>query len=950
MVTIETLTQYSLYTGALEWTVRVGEVYNPLLLGNIDSIPGEEIAAYPFATVTSYTLGVVRNLETHYVFDVTVAMGVTDVYQTGQFDLNVTVLNVYGEPIGDASVYTDIHYMTNEGPATFTFGLYYNWWEQHYWGETGASWPMGMANLSVSINHYYYHHYRELIIDAITVRSPLHVSIDTPPSVNQGDNMTILVSVTDNLDRLVEDATVTVFLAGVGQAATPAGLEYFVYYPEVQLGPGFHEAEAQATHPFGTDTYYDAKMINIRLEASSLIVSTDFPSIIQQDELVSAWFNITDQYGIPVTGGTVTLVSGPIGFELVESSNPGSYSFAHYTNIGIGNQTFELRIERPYVVGLVIQEVSFDVFGNLTPNVFYETRVAGGSDFVVSIFVRDKYGPVFLGTSVTIDINGTLYTASHPVTGDPEYLILVNADFLLGPSNFSVYVNATFAYPWSDDFDIRTYSDAATDALVLSSMGWTVTQGDQPVLELLFVDWLDRPIAGATVTVFVNALSYNLLESSPGVYAANVSTTGWIPGAYEYVVSVTHPDVETGEPINGILTVLGQLEISVDYGPEEPTQGQHLEIVIEVADTYGNPVANLTVVVEFMELPPMTAYPTDQVGEYVVSIPFVPSTLGYGDFTVTVTALGEFVEETVDTSTDIEIFPATPNFAMSTSSLSLGAGASFVLSLIGMVIYFRMASSMKVEDESLEGRKKSIKNMDRLYLLIVLGSGAGLVGSYSMYTAGNYAVALVLTVALLGCSVLLYGLWLYRDATAAVLVRGALSRKRMVLGLWHLVFVPLVIFMILIYGVGIDWFRAYIIDVSFTIGDISVPSIMTTIFAAYMSSILVVVVNLYREVSKGLKKLVKMEEAGTPASVVEDEKTSMVSRFSSSVRIKFLMFLVVVGATTVMSMDFLASWELGVIVLLPVAFLVVIPFISSKIIQVFSKLSRGKIPTAPIDA
>jgi hypothetical protein len=172
----------------------------------------------------------------------------------------------------------------------------------------------------------------------------------------------------------------------------------------------------------------------------------------------------------------------------------------------------------------------------------------------------------------------------------------------------------------------------------------------------------------------------------------------------------------------------------------------------------------------------------------------------------------------------------------------------------------------------------------------------------------------------------------------------------MVLGLWHLVFVPLVIFMILIYGVGIDWFRAYIIDVSFTIGDISVPSIMTTIFAAYMSSILDVVVNLYREVNKGLKKIVKTEDAGTPPSIVEDEKTSMVSRFSSSVRIKFLMFLVVVGATTVMSMDFLASWELGVIVLLPVAFLVVIPFISSKIIQLFSKLSRGKIPTAPVDA
>jgi hypothetical protein len=873
----------------------------------------------------------------------------TDVVQTEWFDMNVSVLNVYGEPISDASVYMDAQYMTPEGQAIHTFSLYYNWMEQHYWGQTTASWPMGVANLSISINHYYYNHYRELFIDAMTVRSHLFVTIAAPPFVNQGDSMNLSATVTDIMGRFVEDASVTMYLAGVGQVATPVGIEYIANYPEVQLGPGNHEAEAQATHPFDTGLAADAKWINVRLLASTLDVYTDFPSIVQQDELVTAWFNITDQYGIPVSGAIVSLVSGPVGFELVESFDLGSYRFNHLTNIGIGNQTFELRIEKQNVVGLVIQEISFDVYGNLTPNVFYETRVAGGSDFEVSIFVRDKYGPVFLGTSVEIDINGTLYTASHGPSGDPEYIMLVNADFRLGQDNFAVYVNATYAIPWSGVFGISSYSDAATDAHISSSLGWVVHQGNQTVFSLHFTDWADRPVSVATVNVFVNALSYSLLEDSPGIYAATVSTVGWLPGAYEYIVSVDHPDVGGGRQINGTLVVLGTLEFFIDYSPEEPVQGQPLDIFINIADGYGNPLPDLEVFVEFMGLPPMVAYPTDQIGEYQVHLPFVPSSLGYGEFTITVTAVGEFVAESVNTDTTITVEPATPDFAMSTSSLSLGAGLSFVLSLIGMVIYFKMASSLRVEDKSLEGRKKSIKNMDWLYLLIVLGSGAGLVGSYTAYTAGNYAVALVLTVALLGCSVLLYGLWLYRDATAAVLVRGSLSRRRMVLGLWHLVFVPLVIFMILVFGVEIDWFRRYIIDVSFTIGDISIPSIMTTIFAAYISSILIVVVNLYREVSKGLKKIVKMEDAGTPPEIVEDERTSMVSRFSSSVRIKFLMFLVVVGATTVMSMDFLASWELGVIVLLPVAFLVVIPFISSKIIRVFSKLTRGKIPAAPTD-
>ena len=509
-------------------------------------------------------------------------------------------------------------------------------------------------------------------------------------------------------------------------------------------------------HPFAVGLASHVEDINVQVLASSLIVSTDFPTEFMQDELVSAWFNITDQYYIPVEGALASLVSGPNGFGLVESTIPGCYTFDHTVNLGLGHQTFELRLESPTVVGDLVAEVEFDVFG--------------------------------------------------------------------------------------------------------------------------------------------------------------------------------------------------ELEFFVSFSPEESIQGQPLYVSVVAVDGFGNPVPGLELTVSLMNLPPMLAMETDQIGEYVAMIEYLPLTEGYGLINVTIEAIGDHVLFST-TVAQVEIDPATPDFTLiSTQAIGLGVGASFFLSLIGMVIYFRMSSSMRVDKKSEESLRKSVRNMDRLYLVIIVASGIGFVSSYTMYQAGEYAVALVLTVALLGSSVLLYGLWLYRDATDAVLIRGSLRRRRMVLGLWHLVFVPLVIFMILIYGVGIDWFRAYIIDVSFVIGGLTIPSIMTTIFAAYMSSILVVVINLYREVSKGIKKLNNMAEAGTPTSVLEDEKSIMVGRFSSSIRIKFLMFLVIVGATTVMSMDFLASWELGVIVLLPVAFLVVIPFISSKIIQVFSKLSRGKTPAAAVDA
>jgi len=128
----------------------------------------------------------------------------------------------------------------------------------------------------------------------------------------------------------------------------------------------------------------------------------------------------------------------------------------------------------------------------------------------------------------------------------------------------------------------------------------------------------------------------------------------------------------------------------------------------------------------------------------------------------------------------------------------------------GMLIYFKLASTMKIGEQSIEGVRKSVRRLDLVYLLIVIASGVGVIGSIAYYNAGNYASAVLVTIILLGASVLLYGLWLYRDAVSAVMIKGTLSRKRIVAGLWHLVFVPGIIVMILVYGSGIDWFKAYI--------------------------------------------------------------------------------------------------------------------------------------------
>jgi hypothetical protein len=938
----ELLTSVS-FSGIVEWTVKVGEVRNPLVIGDIDIVPGAEIAAYPFASINSMILGVVRNLDSSYLLDVSTAYSSTDLIQGNSVQVNVTVQNIYGDVIGDANVFVTSHYAAPEGLGTNTYGCYFLESIGKYSALIDVTWPLGTVNLSVLVDNGFYHVSHEFYTDVFIVRSNLHVDLQVPDIVQQGTNTSFRAFILDNRGGVVEGATVTISIDGIISATTVSGQLYVLDIPEVQLEAGIHVVVGRANHPYALSEGISGRAFTVQVLTENLVISTDFPATIPQDALIQAWFNITDPYGHSIRGADVSLRSGPKVYGMIESTtNPGSYRFNESMNIGIGDQSFDLSVDKPNIVGPPATVISFEVYGQLQPSVFYETRVEGGSMFEVHVFVKDKYGPVFVGTSVTIEINGTRYTQIN-TSGDPDYIQTVLADFLMGPNNFTIYVNATYASPWMKTFSIRAYADASASTTLISTKGWTVLQGNDTRLECSIEDWIGRPVSGASVSFYIKALEYNLIETSPGLYSVNVSTVGWAPGVYDYTLAVKHEDIQTGEPIRGNMTVLGKMGFFVTFNPEEPSQGDSLFVYVSVQDAYGNPIPGLGVFITMLNMPTIQAEETDQVGLYVAFIEHLPITEGYGTKNVSIEASGAFVQPS-GTAMSFYLAVAVPDIGvMDAQTVVSFAGISFAVSLIGMFVYFRISPSLRRTGSSKEELRKSVRRMDRLYLAIVLTSALGIVASMGFNSIGDYAGALILTVALLGASVLLYGLWLYRDAVSAVMVKGALSRKRMIAGLWHLFFVPVVIIMILTYGAEINWFKAYMIDQAFEIGGLSIPSIMTTIFVAYVSSILVVVVNLYREVGSGLKKLKKMQDANTPGPIIDDEKDTMVSRYSSSIRIKFLMFLVVVGAAAVTTMDFLQSYELGVIVLMPVVFLVVIPFISSKIVQAVNRASKTKV-------
>ncbi|NHJ13549.1 MAG: hypothetical protein EAX95_07715 [Candidatus Thorarchaeota archaeon] len=925
----EMLTSVSI-EGEIEWAVKIGEVHHPIAVGNIDLGFGTEIAAYPASTRTTTKLIVIRNLDTYYQLDVTAAYQPTDVVQGSLLKANVTVTNIHGEYVEDAVVSMIVQYTQGGEQINNPFGFYYDGPNSKYRMFTEAIWPIGIANVSFGVDHQFYHSWSSTILGGLTVRSDLDVKIFPGEAVLQGEDQIVEVQIQDNLGFKVANAEVFVDVEGLAIPATFDGKNYVAVFSNVTLPTGPHQIIATANHPFANESIKTVSF-TVHTTVDDLIYTESFPSSIAQGQYISAWLNITDKYSNPFVNAKVTIRIAELS-AILPQIVPGCYLYTGTLDVGIGLHNLEISAEHEFTFGAFIGETPLVVTGDLKPIVVMDTIVTAGENFEIDVFVQDSLRPVIAGAEVTIEVHGVNYTATMDTENPARFLADLLADLPVGQNFITVYVSAEYASDWSATFPILVKSTPVLDVFYSNR----IVQGEATEIRIQLEDWRGSPVTGATVNLNIRASTRLFSDFGNGTYVILVSTTGWNPLEYNFSITANHPYLEYQPPYEGVITVSGLVEISVNTAPDTLVAGSAADIIVNVQDLYGNPLPGLQVEVA-LGIHSVMAEETDLAGEYIAHFAVI-EVEHWGDNSIQVMVNGELVGEN-SFSEQHFVSAAVPDLSLSPSSLTVFGAGSFLISIIGLLIYFRIAASMRVKDKSDEGMKKTVRSIDRLYMGLVTGSGLTLAASWSAAAGGEYLAALALAVLLLGISVLLYGLWLYRDAMASVFVKNTLDRRRMVLGLWHLFFVPVVIWMIFTYGTHVEWFDQYILAQSLQFEGIRIPTIMTTIFAAYVSSILIVVINLYREIGKGMKRIERMIEADTPAEIVEEERALMTEKFGSSIRVKFLMFLVVIAATTVMSMDFLKSYSLAVIILIPVVFLVVIPFLTSKILQVFGKAS-----------
>jgi len=855
----------------------------------------------------------------------------TLVEQDAYFIIELAIADQFGHPITGASVVIDFGItefsMLETGPGLYLL-------------NDMAAMPVGNYTCEIQVSHPFIVgiSYGSFNIGVIGNLSPV---VGYQGTVEAGSFFNISVFVYDHYGTVPTGANVTIDVGGTIYRANSTGGADFraTVLANFSIGVNSFTVYVQATFGHPTSKGHLVMVISV----PDTMISSSLGWVIGQGQSTLIRLQLRDWSGSPVMEATViTLSPGSLAF--TDLGN-GTY-MVMFSTVGYAPNLYDFTVSVTHShlhPSQVSENLTIVGFARL-----YMERADPFLNYLDQTFnftVTDQYGNPLSGFEYTGSFAGVFNTSGVSATYRFNWTIFP----AVTPGMHELKVTVIGPYLSQSNYTWRFVTRSGAVATVVTPvLGSSYVQGNDDIAFAVNVtDRLGNAMAHSSVRILIREITYLLTVYVNGTYTALVATSGWAPGNYSYIVFLTHEFLDYADHISGSVTVVGRITLDITVSTSAPEQNTTLTVTVRVTDWYAHSMTGANVTLEFAGITrvvPETSTPG--VYETQVDIGFI----SHGQHEIVVCAEHLLCIQANSTLV-LQVTVRAPEISMSTQTFMFGSGLSFLVSFIGLLIYFRISSSLAVVDISSKATVKSVRRMDMLYGVIVGLGGLTLVHSFLSAQAGQFGLALAESVLLLGISVLLYGIWLYRDANYAIIQAKRISKKRMIMGLWHLIFVPLVIMQIFEWGGRIEWFQYYVLESTFNLGPIAIPTIMLTIFATYVSSIGIVVVNLYREIRNSLARLERMASAGTPPSVVAEERLHLVGRMGSSIRIKFFMFLVILAGTTVMTMDFLRSYSLGVIVLMPVVFLIAIPYVSSKMLRgasrVSGKMRERKPPTSP---
>lgn len=661
----------------------------------------------------------------------------------------------------------------------------------------------------------------------------------------------------------------------------------------------------------------------LRVEASDVFV--DQGNVV--DLLVRAY----NPFNAPIKDGTIYLHA-----EYYNESH--TYTF---TNMGDGTYHLELATAR-WPLGLVNYTIEFRhsyyegleyyyqllVLGQLQANIRSPSNVTQGEDLIVEILVFDSnYNPIS-DSLVKIYFQSEVFYANH-IAGNYYLANIHTVGIPIGLYALNVTTEHNFAAAYSKLMFLKVKGFPHTTIYSKGINGTGVLQGEIPTIGIALRDNYSNPIDGALITAFFAGKSYVFSPQGDGNYTVILSTNGVPAGIEPCFISIKHSILEPSDFLVNF-TIIGRVNLYIETD-DHPLQNTFMTVSIEAKDLFGYPIPDLTITVSLGDRSAIAEPIEDTPGKYSAEISLYGVRHGY--YNLTVTAEGTYYPQKIvmkQIYVDVQI----PQFTLSFNEFLILILISLLASFIGLYIYYRVTQSVKERRAQATEFTSGLKILDKIYIIVLAVFIVTLALAFNYARVGTFDLATALVALSLIEILLLSAIWMFRD-TNEILFAERFNLKRFLFGLWHVVMVPILIYLIFYFGVNIEWFEVHIAGDYVNIG-ITVPKLFISLMGTYIGSYAVIVINIYRESRRLMMRIGEMRSQGTPPEVLRQEKELNISRLSNSIRIKFLMFLVVLGAAIVSTTKLLQFYQVGVVVVIPLIVIVLIPYLASKILSIFN--------------
>lgn len=677
------------------------------------------------------------------------------------------------------------------------------------------------------------------------------------------------------------------------------------------------------------DLFYMIDISNYYFPNITVDISSNF---LMQDQSMDITLSARDFFGTPINDAqcllNVTSELGTYTYMLLNTGG-GNYSLNIPVNswgIGIVNISITF-IHSRYVWSQYTYTVI--VFGRLRPMISYSYIVYQGDQLSIIIDVLDEnLNPVY-GGEVYLIFGGETMVAEN--VGNNTYKVELNTSKLpIGEYFAHLEIFHPYAEPKTETINILVTGEV--DIQIFGKAidpDQAVVQGEDIPLRIDLFDEYGNPLKDASVSALFFGKFYGFYSHSNGTYTTIISTESIQAGEHKCYISISHPIVGLIEK-NISLYILGYPMVGVDLGESAMIQDTYRQIGIIVEDKYGYPASNLNITVVLANKAYAARESGDEIGVYYANISLYNLYHGFYDLNVIVE--GEnYVSKTYTTKIYVDV--KIPELEITFRDLVILLIISFAISIIGLLIYHKILSIVKKKKQ--EAVKQSVKVMNKLYVSVLLILMVSMFYSYIQYGEGHYGNALIGIAMGLLLTILLSALWIYRDINKNIFLEK-FHKGGMILSLWHLLLVPVLLYMIFYIGRHIEWFYVHIVEDIIAIGGYTIPKLLLSLLGTYIGSFAVITINIYRESNKIVNKIQYMRQHETAEAVISKEKEYNITKLTDSIRTKFLVFLVIIGATIVTTTKLLQYYAIGLIVVIPLLVIFVIPYFSAKTLQLLT--------------